>query len=75
MHKKKGHNNCPYFYNVLEKIINIGHISNLPASISKLSTSLEKALRLEKLPIGPTIFNPGPTLFKHVATAVNADVK
>lgn len=39
------------FHNVLEKIINIGNISNLPASISKLSTSLEKALRLEKLPI------------------------
>lgn len=50
MHEKKGHN-CPCFHSVLEKIINIRNISNLPASISKLSTSLEKALRLEKLPI------------------------
>ena len=42
MREKKGHNNCPYFHNVLEKIINIGNISNLPAKISKLSTSLDK---------------------------------
>ena len=41
MHEKKGHK-CPDFHNVLEKIINIGNISNLPASISKLSTSLDK---------------------------------
>lgn len=41
MHEKKGHN-CPNFHNVLEKIINIENISNLPTSISKLSTSLEK---------------------------------
>lgn len=27
MHEKKGHN-CPDFHNVLEKIINIGNISN-----------------------------------------------
>lgn len=33
---------APDFHNVLEKIINIGNISNLPASISKLSTSLDK---------------------------------
>ena len=37
MHEKKGHN-CPCFQNVLEKIINIGNISNLPASISKIKS-------------------------------------
>ena len=63
------------FHNVFEKIINIGNISNLPASISRLSTSLDKSLRLEKLLVGPTKFNPGPTLLRHVATAVKAEVK
>lgn len=43
--------NCPNFHNVLEKIINIGNISNLPASISKLKYKLRKRIRLEKLPI------------------------
>ena len=50
MHEKKGHN-CPNFHNVLEKIINIGNISNLPATISKLKYKLRKRIRLEKLPI------------------------
>lgn len=50
MHEKKGHN-FPNFHNVLEKIINIGNISNLPASISKLKYKLRKRIRLEKLPI------------------------
>lgn len=63
------------FHNVFEKIINIGNISNLPASISRLSTSLDKSLRLEKWLVGPTQFNPGPTLLRHIATAVNDDVK
>ena len=54
---------------------NIGKISNRPANISKDKTSFETSDNDEKFPTGPTTFIPGPTLFKHVATAEKALVK
>ena len=49
----------------------MGKISSRPTSMSKDSSSLEKGEKLEKLPTGPTIYRPGPTLLMQVATAVN----
>ena len=54
---------------------NIGKISNRPANISKDKTSFETSDNDEKFPTGPTTFIPGPTLFKHVATAEKALAK
>ena len=49
----------------------MGKISSRPTSMSKDSSSLENAEKEEKLPMGPTISRPGPTLLIQVATAVN----
>lgn len=54
---------------------NIGNISSRPANISKDKTSFDTSDKDEKFPTGPTTFIPGPTLFKHVATAEKALVK
>jgi hypothetical protein len=48
----------------------IGKISNLPASISKIYTSLEKSLKNENEPAGPTSESPGPILFNVAKTDV-----
>ena len=52
------------------KAMRSGNISSLPISIARESTSLEKLEYAAKLPAGPTISNPGPTLLKQVAAAV-----
>ena len=50
---------------------NMGKISSRPTSMSKDSSSLDQGEKLEKLPMGPTISRPGPTLLMQAATAVN----
>ena len=47
-----------------------GNTSSLPSSIEKARTILENAEYVEKLPIGPTASNPGPTLLIQVTAAV-----
>lgn len=64
-----------FFHNEGDKSISIGKISKRPTNISKDKTILEIHERLEKLPVGPTIPNPGPTLLIHVATEEKAEVK
>ena len=49
----------------------IGKISKRPASISKHKSSFDGKEKAAKLPIGPTISSPGPTLFKQADTEVN----
>src|SRR5699024_2013479 len=49
----------------------IGKISGRHTSMSKDSSSVDQGEKLEKLPMGPTISRPGPTLLMQVATAVN----
>ena len=49
----------------------MGKISSRPTSMSKDSSSLDQGEKLEKLPMGPTISRPGPTLLMQAATAVN----
>jgi len=68
-------NHFYFTHNFLENNKSIGNISNLPANISKHRTSLEISDKDEKLPTGPTILSPGPTLFKQVTTALKAEVK
>ena len=51
----------------MEERTSIGKISSLPASMSKISTSLENQEYTEKLQVGPTTSNPGPILLKHAA--------
>ena len=68
-------NNSYFFHKEREKNINNGKISKRPASISNDKTIFDKSVKLEKFPVGPTTPRPGPTLLKHVATALNADVK
>ena len=58
----------------MNKTIN-GNNSKRPTNISKLKTILERSLNDEKFPTGPTILNPGPTLFKQVTTEDNVDAK
>ena len=50
--------------------ISNGNNSSLPASISKIITSLEKSLKNPKLQSGPTILSPGPILLIVAAIAV-----
>lgn len=57
------------------KIISIGMISSLPASISNIKMNLEKTENSEKFPAGPTISSPGPILFSVAAIAVKFVVK
>ena len=45
-------------------------ISSLPRIMHRDSTILEKPENAEKLPMGPTISRPGPTLPMQVTTAV-----
>ena len=52
-----------------------GKISSLPASIAIDMTIFDKSEKAPKLPIGPTIPSPGPTLFKVAAIAVKLVVK
>ena len=73
--KKVCRNKPHFFHKDREKNINNGKISNLPANMSKDNTIFDKSVKLEKLPTGPTIPRPGPTLLKQVATAPNVDVK
>ena len=47
----------------------MGNISSRPSSISSISTSLLKALKMEKLQVGPTSSMPGPMLFRQDRTA------
>ena len=47
----------------------MGKISSLPASISKVSTNVEKFEYTEKFWVGPTISRPGPILLNVAATA------
>ena len=54
---------------VIDNRINIGNISSRPASISPISTNLEKMLYALKLQVGPTASSPGPILLKHASTA------
>ena len=60
-----------FFHTLCENRSSIGKISNLPANISKVNTSLEKILRSAKFAIGPTASKPGPTLLKQVKTVEN----
>ena len=53
----------------------IGNSSRRPASISNISTNLDKIEKPPKLQVGPTAPSPGPMLFKVAATAVKFDVK
>ena len=54
----------------------IGKISNLPMSITKDKTILEKPDSAAKEPHGPTsVPSPGPTLERQVKDAVNAVMK
>ena len=48
-----------------------GNISNRPNSIAKVSTIFEKFENPAYPPKGPAIPNPGPTLLKQDAVAVN----
>ena len=48
----------------------MGKSSSLPASMSKIRTSLDKGEKNPKFDVGPTSSRPGPTLFKHAETAV-----
>ena len=48
----------------------MGKISNLPASISRLSTTFEKGLYPVKSSTGPTAPSPGPTLLMQVSAAL-----
>ena len=52
-----------------------GKSSSLPASMSKISTTLESGEKIEKFCAGPTRFKPGPMLFRHETTAVKFVVK
>ena len=53
----------------------MGKISSRPTSMSKDSSSLDQGENSEKLPMGPTISRPGPTLLMQVATAVKVVTK
>ena len=65
-----------YFFQVFgENRTSIGKTSNLPASISKISTSFVGAEKKPKFPAGPTKFSPGPTLLMVAATAEKLVVK
>ena len=48
----------------------MGKISNRPASMSKISTSLAGSAKPLKFCMGPTSSRPGPMLFSVAATAV-----
>ena len=48
----------------------IGNNSKRPANISKIKTILEGIEKNAKLPAGPTLLSPGPTLLIVAATAV-----
>ena len=50
----------------------MGKISNRPASISKLSSSLAQGAKAEKFPVGPTMPKPGPMLLIQALSAVKA---
>ena len=50
--------------------INNGNNSNLPASMSNISTHFEKLEKKLKLAVGPTSSKPGPILLMVAATAV-----
>ena len=61
-----------YFFQVVVwKRRIIGSSSSLPASISKMSMSLDGAEKNAKFPLGPTSESPGPILF----IAATTDVK
>ena len=51
----------------------MGKISNRPASISKLSSSLANGAKAEKFPVGPTMPKPGPMLLIQALSAVKVD--
>ena len=55
--------------------MSIGNNSKRPASISNISTYLEKSEKIEKFCVGPTSSKPGPILFNVAATAVKLVVK
>ena len=57
------------------KSIIIGKISSLPSSISKQSTIFAKPEKKERFSTGPAIASPGPTLLRHVVTAVTFVIK
>ena len=46
-----------------------------PASMSKVSTSVEKFEYIEKFCVGPAISRPGPILLKVAATAVKLVIR
>ena len=54
---------------------NMGKISSLPVSITKLKSTFAQSEYTLKLDMGPTRFNPGPILLKQVMTAVTLVVK
>ena len=69
-----------YFYKFLRQLLGViisnnGNNSRRPASISKISVSLEKSEKNEKLHVGPTLFKPGPILLRVARTAVKLVVK
>ena len=55
--------------------INSGNNSNRPANISNIKTNFAKGENKSKFRVGPTKFNPGPMLFKVVATAVKLVIR
>ena len=52
-----------------ENSTKMGKISSRPSSISSISTSLLKVLKMEKLQVGPASSRPGPMLFRQDRTA------
>ena len=56
-------------------IITLGIFQVVLLTYQKIKTSFDTSDNDEKFPTGPTTFIPGPTLFKHVATAEKALVK
>ena len=60
-----------YFFHVTGvKMRSIGKSSSLPASMSKIRTSLDKGEKNPKFDVGPASSRPGPMLFRHAETAV-----
>ena len=55
--------------------ITLGRFPIDQLTYQKIKQVLKTSDNDEKFPTGPTTFIPGPTLFKHVATAEKAFVK